>query len=64
MEKKIIPIVLVFAVIAILMAVLLSKFLSFNFMPFGFGGSKGTIMFLALFGVGGILLWLSYSMLK
>jgi len=62
MEEKTISILLVFAVMAIFLVILLSKVLSFNFMPFGFGKSK--FGFVMLFGIAGVLVWLSYSMWK
>ena len=65
MEKKYIAsVALVFAVTAILLTVFLSKILSFNFMPFGFGSSKGKIGFIILFVGAGVLSWLTYSMWK
>lgn len=65
MERRyILSVALVFAVIAVLLTVFLTKIVSFRFMPFGFGGSKGMFGFVMLFGIAGILLWLTYSMWK
>jgi hypothetical protein len=60
MEKRyIISIILVFAVIAIFLTVYLIKIFSFGIMPFGF-----KFGFAVLFIIAGVLLWLTYSMLK
>ena len=65
MEKRyILSVVFVFLVVAILLSVFLSKILSFSIMSFSFGGSKGTVMFMALFVIGGVLLGLTHSMWK